>query len=191
MEDIQKLIEKVNYDIRNSLSEKRYIHSVNVMKRAEELAIKFNVDISKAKLVGLAHDIGKEIDDKINYALEHGIEIDEIEKKNPELLHSKIGAQICGKKYNFPHDMQNAIKYHTTGNPEMDDLAKVLFVADKTERGRTYLDFKTISKKEKEGLNAEIIYLIDQSILYTIEKGELLHIDSIYTRNRFLCEVKK
>lgn len=188
MEDVQKLLEIINDDIKEILSEKRYTHSVNVMKRAEELAIKFNVDINKAKLVGLAHDIGKEILKKIEYANANGIEIDEIEKESPELLHSKIGAEICGKKYGFTQDMQDAIKYHTTGNPEMDDLAKVLFIADKTEAGRTYLDFDKIKQKEDEGLDAEMIYLIDQSILYTIKKGELLHPDSIYTRNRFLTK---
>ena len=97
MEDVQKLLEIINGDIKEILSEKRYTHSVNVMKRAEELAIKFNVDINKAKLVGLAHDIGKEIFKKIEYANANGIEIDENWKESPELLHSKIGAEICGK----------------------------------------------------------------------------------------------
>lgn len=188
MKETEILLSEINRDIKEMLSDKRYTHSVNVMKRSEELAKKFGVDVDKAKLVGLAHDIAKEMPEKLQYAKEHNIEVDEIEQINVELLHSKIGAEICGKKYNFPQDMKDAIKYHTTGNPEMDDLAKVLFIADKTESGRTYMDFEKIKEKEEESLNKELIYMLDVSIQYTINKEQLIHPDSIYTRNRFLLE---
>lgn len=188
MKETEILLSEINRDIKEVLSEKRYEHSVNVMKRAEELAKKFGVDVDKAKVVGLAHDIAKEMPEKLQYAKEHNIEVDEIEQINVELLHSKIGAAICGKKYNFSQDMKNAIKYHTTGNPEMDDLAKVLFIADKTESGRTYMDFEKIKEKEEESLNKELIYMLDVSIQYTINKEQLIHPDSIYTRNRFLLK---
>ena len=43
------------------LSEKRYMHSVGVMRKAEQLAKKYGIDVNKAKLAGLAHDIAKEM----------------------------------------------------------------------------------------------------------------------------------
>ena len=34
--------------------------------------------------------------------------------------------------------MVNAVKYHTTGHPNMDMLAKVIFISDKIEENRDY-----------------------------------------------------
>lgn len=189
MKDTEILLKEIDADIKKILSEKRYKHSVGVMKKAEELARKYGVDIEKAKVVGLAHDIAKEIskEEKLQYVKENNIEIDEIEKISIELLHGKIGADICKKKYGFSEDMQKAIQYHTTGNPEMDDLAKIILIADKTEEGRRpYIDFEKVEEYAKLGLNAELIHSLDVSIEYTIKKGTVIHPDSIYTRNNFL-----
>ena len=35
-------------------------------------------------------------------------------------------------------DILQAIKYHTTGRPEMTELEKLVYVADKTEQTRPY-----------------------------------------------------
>jgi len=184
------LLDIINNDIKYKMSEDRYKHSVNVMKKAEELAKKYNVDVHKAKLVGIAHDIEKEIpkEEKLRYVIENNIEIDDIEKINVELLHSKIGADICKKKYGFSTDMQDAIKYHTTGNVNMDNLAKVILIADKTEDDRTNIDINIIKNLREKGINYELVYILDNSIKHTINKGRLLHPDSIYTRNKFLLE---
>lgn len=181
------LLEEINQDIKRILSEKRYIHSLGVMNKAEELAKQYHINVDKAKIVGLAHDIAKEMskEEKIAYVKNHNIEIDEIEKINIELLHGKIGADICKNKYQFSQDMQDAIRYHTTGSPEMDDLAKIILIADKTEAGRKNIDQEEMKELEQKGLEQEVVALLDRSIIYTIKKGGLIHPDSVYTRNRF------
>ena len=140
MEKVEELLNKIDNDLKKVLSEKRYNHSLGVMKKAEELAKIYKIDVDKAKLVGLAHDIGKELpkEEMLEYVKENNIEVDSVEEVNVGLLHAKIGADICKKKYGFSQDMQNAIKYHTVGNENMDLLAKIIFVADKIEDGRTY-----------------------------------------------------
>lgn len=191
---VEELLNKINEDIKKELSEKRYNHSVGVMKKAEELAKIHGVDVNKAKLVGLAHDIGKELssDDKLKYCSEHGIFVDDIERQNTGLLHTKIGADICKRRYGFTQDMQDAIKYHATGNENMDTLAKVLMVADKVEDGRTYDDEAHRQRLQEgrrlavENLDAALLYEIDASLVYTIKKGKLIHTDSILTRNKII-----
>ena len=81
-EKVKELLTEINKELKVKLSEKRYKHSVGVMKKAEELAKLYGVDINKAKLVGLAHDIGKELSDeeKIQYAKDNNISVDEVEK---------------------------------------------------------------------------------------------------------------
>lgn len=194
--DVKSLINKINEDIKKELSEKRYNHSVGVMKKAEELAKIYGIDVNKAKLVGLAHDIGKELirEEKLKYIEKNNIEIDETEKINVGLLHAKIGADICKKRYNFDEEMQDAIKYHTTGNENMNLLAKIIFVADKIEENRKYENenrMKALEEARKlsvDDINKALLYLIDESIVYTTQKKELIHIDSIKTRNKIITK---
>ena len=195
---VQELLRKINQDIQRELSEKRYNHSIGVMKKAEELAKLYKVNINKAKLVGLAHDIGKELskEDKLKYVKENDIEIDRIEKINVGLLHGKIGADICKKRYDFTEDMQDAIKFHTTGNKDMDLLAKIIFVADKIEEGRKYKDknkmqeLELIRETAKENLDEAMLGLIDSSLIYTMQKKNLIHPDSISTRNQLIINLE-
>ena len=195
---VDELLEKINNDIKAKLSDKRYNHSLGVMKKAEELAKIYGENVNKAKLIGLAHDIGKELpkEDKLKYAIDNGILVDDIEKVNIDLLHGKIGADICSKRYGFTNDMQNAIIYHTVGNENMDLLAKILFVADKIEDSRNYKDEEKKAKLEeariiaKENIDKAVLYEIDMSLEYTLKKNELIHPDSIYTRNKIIMNLK-
>lgn len=192
------LLKKIDDDLKKELSEKRYNHSVGVMKKAVELAKIYGEDINKAKLVGLAHDIGKELsnEEKLKYTIENNIEVDEIERKNIGLLHGKIGADICKKKYGFSKDMQDAIIYHTVGNKNMNLLAKIIFVADKIEDNRNYRDEEKQCKLEearkisKENIDKAVLYEIDMSLEYTLKKNELIHPDSIYTRNKIIINLQ-
>ena len=197
--EVEELLKKIDSDLKSTLSEKRYKHSLGVMKKAEELALIYGVDVNKAKLTGLAHDIGKEFSDEemLKYAKENNIEVDNVEEVNVGLLHAKIGADICKKKYNFTLEMQNAIKYHTVGNENMDLLAKIIFVADKTEEGRNYKkdekneQLQKVRELSKIDINEALLYEIDSSLIYTIQKHKLVHTDSILTRNKLLKDGAK
>ena len=190
----EELLNKIDNDLKSILSEKRYKHSLGVMKKAEELALIYGIDTNIAKLTGLAHDIGKEFSDeeKLKYAKENNIQVDNVEAVNVGLLHAKIGADICKKKYNFTIEMQNAIKYHTVGNENMDLLAKIIFIADKTEEVRNYKDvtkneqLQKVRELSKKNLDEALLYEIDSSLIYTIQKHKLVHTDSILTRNKLL-----
>lgn len=188
MEKTEELLRTIDRDLQGILSQERYEHSIGVMKKSEELARKYGIDIYKAKLAGLAHDIAKEMskEEKLEYIKENNIIADEIEKVNVGLLHAKIGADICKKRYGFTKDMQDAIINHTVGNPEMDDLAKVILVADKTESGRKYEDLEQAKEIASIGLNEAVVYIIDISIKNTIERGSLIHPDGVETRNKLI-----
>ena len=169
------------------------------MKKAEELAKIYGEDVNKAKLIGLAHDIGKELskEEKLQYAIENKLEVDEIEKVNIGLLHAKIGADICKKRYGFTKDMQDAIKYHTVANKNMNLLAKIIFVADKIEENRNYKKEEKQVKLEEarriaiEDIDKAVLYEIDMSLEYTLRKNELIHPDSIFTRNKIITNLQK
>ena len=181
-------IERIQADLKTILSEKRYNHSLEVMKKAEELAKQYGEDPNIAALVGLAHDIGKEIpnEEKLRYVKENNIKIDEVEEYNVGLLHAKIGADITKKKYNFTEDMQKAIKYHTVADPNMNLLAKIIFVADKIEENRSYEKVEELRKMAEINIDNCIIEILNYTIKENIDKGRLVHPNSVLTRNKLL-----
>ena len=79
---VEELLNRINNDLKNTLSEKRYKHSLGVMKKAEELASIYGIDTNVAKLTGLAHDIGKEFSDEemLKYAKENNLDTNENKK---------------------------------------------------------------------------------------------------------------
>jgi len=179
--NLDQLIKIVN----GRLSEKRFNHSFCVMERAKEIAEKIGYDIEIAQKVGIAHDIAKEMEpeEKIKYAENNGIIIDEIERENPTLLHAKIGAHIAVKELGFSEEMGQAIRAHTTGIPNMSVLDKILFIADRTSSERGFPDIEYLNNLLEESIDKAVLYIIDKKIILQIEKKAVMHPDSIIARN--------
>ncbi len=185
-----ELIERIKNDLKENLTEYRYIHSLGVMEMAEELATIYNVDVESTRLAGLLHDIAKEMteEESLKYVAENSIAIDDIEKINVSILHGKIGADIAKKKYGVNEQIQKAIQYHTETNPNMDTLAKIIYVSDKIEKNRKSEKFDLEYERNlaKEDIDAAVLFIIDASIKKVIKKGKLLHPTIVETRNKII-----
>lgn len=187
-----ELIEQIKKDLKETLSERRYIHSLGVMEMAGKLAKIYNEDIETTKIAGLLHDIAKEMpkEEMLKYVKENNIETNKIERINTAILHGKIGADIARKRYGVSKQIQDAIKYHTTTSPEMDTLAKIVYVADKTEMNRKSEDYDIEYERKlaKKDLDAVIIYIIDANIKSLIDKNKLIEEESVKTRNSLMIK---
>lgn len=187
-----ELIEQIKKDLKEILSERRYIHSLGVMEMAGKLAKIHNEDIETAKIAGLLHDIAKEMpkEEMLKYVKENNIETNKIERINTAILHGKIGADIARERYGVSKQIQDAIKYHTTTSPEMDTLAKIVYVADKTEMNRKSEDYDIEYERKlaKKDLDAVIIYIIDANIKSLIDKNKLIEEESVETRNSLMIK---
>lgn len=186
-------LEEIEKEVKEILSAKRYEHSLAVEKQAAHLAKIYGQDITRAKLAGITHDIAKEMskEELLKYAGENNIPIEEIEKKVPKVLHGKIGAAICKNKYGFDEQLQKAICYHTTGSPDMDMLAKIIYIADITEETRDFPQIEQLRSLTETDINKAIIFCLEREIKSKIEEGKLLHPLGIITRNQLLIEEKK
>ena len=178
-------IEEIKEYLKNILSEKRYYHSECVMEMCGELAAIYNVDIKIAQLVGIAHDVAKEMptEEKFKYMEENNLKIDDIEKKYPTLLHAKIGADIAIKKFGFSKEMGQAIEAHTTAKPNMDMLSKILYIADWVGKDREFEDTYYLRELAKNNIDKAILYSLDSIIKDKIDSKEEIHLDSILARN--------
>ena len=178
--------EELYNEVKEILSEKRFKHSEGVVKRAIEYAKIYNVDIETTKLVAISHDIAKELSEQENkkYIDEYGIKLDEIEKKNHNLLHAKIGSYICKNKYGFTEEMTNAVRFHTTGRENMSILEQIIYTADATEPGRNYPStyYVDLVKKDINQGVFEICKWVSERLL---ERNEVVHLDTIKCYNYY------
>ena len=179
--------EQIEEYVKNILTEKRFIHSKGVAKRAKELAHIYGEDEEKATLIGIAHDIAKEMpkEEAIQYAKENGIEFDEIEKNEPGLWHSKIGADIVEKRFGFTKDMSQSILYHT-----MNTMDKIIYIADKTEENRTNPDLVVAREISNQNLDKGLLQVAKRAISYSLGKDSLIHPDTIELMNKIVMEQK-
>lgn len=187
-----ELIEQIKNDLKQNLSERRYEHSIGVMEMCGELAKIYNVDVDTAMLAGILHDNAKEMspEELIKYIDGNNINITEVERINTKVLHGKVGADIAKKKYGVSKQVQQAIEYHTTTNPNMTTLDKIVYVSDKIELTRksdTY-DIEEERKLAKTDLDSAVILIINSNIKSLIEKDKLISPESIETRNKLMIE---
>lgn len=133
--DILKLQETV----KKKLPAKRFRHTMGVAYTAANLAMRYDCQMERAYLAGLFHDIAKCYDDAelLSKAEKIGIDISPSEREAPYLLHGKVGAWQLYNKYGIEdEEIADAIRYHTTGRPDMTLIGKIIFTADYMEPGR-------------------------------------------------------
>lgn len=125
--------------LQKKLDAERYEHTIGVAYTAAALAMRYGADIEKAQLAGILHDNAKCIphEKAMQLSEKYNIPLNDTEKANPSLLHSKIGAYLAMHKYKVnDKEVIRAILYHTTGRPNMTLLEKIIYIADYIEPKR-------------------------------------------------------
>lgn len=151
---------------------KRYEHTLGVEYTAAALAMRYDCDIRDAQIAGLLHDCAKCLTDakRLSICKKHKIPITAVEKKNPFLLHAKVGAYLAHKKYKIRNeDIMNAIRSHTTGRQNMSILEKIVFVADYIEPGRSHapnLELGEIRRLAFIDLDKAFIRILEDTLEY-------------------------
>lgn len=180
---------KIKEYIKVHLTVDRYNHTLGVMKTSEELAVRYGVDPAKARIAGLCHDCAKNFSasDLISKAKVSGEVISSIYYKSPQLLHGIVGAYIAKELFHInDEDILNAIKYHTTGRENMSTLEKIVYIADCIEPARSFKGVNELRELAYNDLDKALIKSFEDTILYIIARGSIIHIDTIKARNYLL-----
>lgn len=172
MADFKKLRKKMEKE----LHAKRYEHTLSVAYTAASLAMVHNVDTDSAMTAGLLHDCAKCLptDKLISLCRKNDLPVSEVELQNPAaLLHAKAGSFLARKKYGVTDDdILNAIKYHTTGRPEMSKLEKILYIADYIEPGRKHAaNLLQIRKMAYQNLDQTLFKILEDTLSYLLTTG--------------------
>ena len=162
-----KLLQK---KMKEALSEDRYEHTIGVMYTAESLAMRYGVDMTKAAVAGLLHDCAKCIPNaqKIKMCKKNDIEITDMEEKNPSLLHAKLGAYLAEDVYGITDpEILNAIRWHTTGKPDMSMMDIIIYMADYIEPNRDKApNLRAIRKLCFENIEETLYQVLEGTLEY-------------------------
>lgn len=187
--EAEMIPESVKTELKIRLKPQRYLHCVSVAQTAAALAAKYGANERKAYLAGILHDCAKNHTDSelFSLAAEYGIELDEVCKKSPGLLHAFVGAQEARRIYGVCDlEIYDAIYRHTIGGADMPILSEIIYLADGIEPLRSYEGVDEIRRAARESLHRAVVMYTDATVEYVIKRGLLLHPAAVETRNFYL-----
>lgn len=166
---------EIRKKLKKELDKGRYEHTIGVMYTAASLAMAYECSIDDAMTAGLLHDCAKCIpnEEKIGLCRKNHIVITDVEYENPYLLHAKLGAFLAKTEYGIKNpEILHAIRIHTTGEPNMSLLDKILYVADCIEPGRDKApNLPCVRKLAFEDIDACVAQVLDDCLRYNHRRG--------------------
>ncbi|NLZ49634.1 MAG: HD domain-containing protein [Clostridiales bacterium] len=186
-----KEAEIINY-IQDKLSPKRYNHVLGVRDTAVKLARTYGENEEKASLAALLHDCAKNMEDLalIKLVKNNGYIPDKVEMQAPQLLHGRVAAIIA--KYEMgigDSSIYDAVTYHTTGRERMSLLEKIIYIADYIEPSRDFPGVEALREESFINLDKAMLMSLENTIKHIIDRGQLLHPNTVEARNYFLLQL--
>ena len=186
-----KAVEIEKY-LKSKLTPERYTHVLSVRELALDLAKKYRADLWKVNLAVLLHDCAKWMKNSEQYeaAASHEIQLDEVERHNPSLLHALIGVEFAVSRFGVEDpEILNAIRIHTTGSGKMTLIDKILYVADFAEPKRDHVEAHAVRVLAYQDLDKAVFEVSRHKIEHLLAKGVLIHPHTIDAYNNARQEI--
>lgn len=157
--------------VEQKISPKRFAHVLRVEQKAIALAKQFEVDIAECQRAALLHDYAKEwtIEAYTDFVYRYHLDSDLL-PYGSNLLHGPVGARVAQQEFGVSDTVAQAIAAHTIGALDMNDVSKVLFIADFIEDGRTFEGVETARQLAQSSLNAGVFYKLQHTLSYLIKQ---------------------
>lgn len=152
--------------VRKTLPIKRRVHTAGVILTAIKLAKKLGISPTQAETAGLLHDIAKyeNPSDYDNFILPSGL--------NSDIVHQYLGEYIAREKLLvLDEEVLSAIKYHTTGRPNMTTLEKIIYVADIIEPSRTFSGVEQLRTAVEADFEKGFLICLEEIVEFLTKTG--------------------
>ena len=171
------------------LEPERIAHVVGCESEAVMLAKTWGEDPDTAATAGILHDITKQYrgEDQLNLCQKYGIVYDEAEAQNTVILHARTGAAMARELFHVSEEIQNAIRWHTTGKPDMTTLEKILYLADFIEPTRDFPGLDELRELAYKDLDAAMALALSLSMGDIRRRGHEVYKDTL-DAYRWYCE---
>ena len=177
----------------DKLSPERLQHVLAVQEMAVDLACVHKADVWQASLAALLHDSAKWMNaqELYNAVRSYEIRLDPIEEVNPSLLHPLIGVKLAVEAFAVTElEVLEAIRNHTTGTPSMGIISQVLYVADFAEPTRTHKAARMVRELAYTDLGRAVHHVARAKIEHLLDKGVMIHPNTLHTYNSTLASLK-
>ena len=167
-------------------------HIHRVVEIARELAVCHGINQEQAALAALAHDVARAMTDGelLRRAAGMGLPIGVVDRRVPILLHGPVGAEILQQEAGLTDiSIYKAVYWHTTANPDLDELGKVVFIADKLDPAKidSYPYLPQIRQMAFQDMDRAILHFLTRQAMDRLNRGELVHPVRVETRNALLA----
>ena len=168
----------------NNLPRSLQVHMNRTRILASELAERHGVPVGLSDLAASTHDLLKAETDHVlvEMAQRYGVEIGPLERERPKLLHGPVAAAWMGVEGGLQDEsVSNAVRWHTFGWEEMDEVGKVVFVADKLEPWKVDADpaLGPIRQVADSDLDAAVIAILEKREVDFAAAGKTQHPQSL------------
>lgn len=163
------------------LTEKRIAHVLGCENEAVSLANRWGEDPERAAVAGILHDITKKLsaEEQLKLCEKYGIINDAAEVANPKLLHAKTGAAFARELFGIEDDIYGAIRWHTTGKPDMTLLEKIIYLADFVEPTRKFPGVEELRELCFEDIDVAMAKGLEMSLEFIRSGGAEPYKDSV------------
>lgn len=164
--------------MKDKLDSGRYEHTLGVMYTAGALAMRYGINLDKALIAGLLHDCAKCYSDEKKFKLcdKYGVKLSDYEKKNTALIHAKLGAAVAKHKYDIDdEEILSAIRFHTTGCPNMSTLDKIVFISDYIEPHRDKANrLDEIRSAAFDSLDKALVMILEDTLSFLTGRNKVI-----------------
>ncbi len=174
------------------LKPKRMPHVLGTEQEAIHLAKLYGVDVEEAQVVALLHDCTKKltIEEQMALCEKYDVTLDDLQRKALKLQHAITGAEIARHVFGVSDAVYEAIRWHTTGKPNMTKLEKVIYLADYIEPNRDFPGVDELRKAVWEDLDRGLLLGLESSIEEMIQWGNPVHHDTLEARDYLAQQLK-
>ena len=178
-----------------SLPDGLLAHIYRVRDVAQELAARHGIDPDRAELGALAHDVCRAIpgEDLLKMSADLGVPVTDLDRDFPILLHGPVGAELLRKEDDLTdHSIFEAVRWHSTAHASLDDLGKLVFLADKLDpqKAAIYSYQAKLHDMALESLDLALLEFLSREMAARIEKGGTVHPASVDARNSLVLKLK-
>lgn len=205
----EPMLDTLRENLRGTVSEKRYRHTVEVEKMAARLGALYAPEqVMLLRAAALLHDITKEfsLQTQLQTLKEFGIMTYYSDEISPKTLHARTAALLIPVQYPEFADptVIEAVRWHTTGRAGMTLCEKLIYLADYIDMSRTFADCVELRDMfwgaDPEGmdpqareahLRAVLLSSFDRTIRGLLEEGALISPETMLARNELVEETRR
>lgn len=176
--------------LRTHVSPARVDHVLRVESLAIRLAERWGVSTRQASTAALLHDIARDesaefLADVAGRSSDFGLEGLRTTVA-PVVLHAPVSALMARDEAHVEDpEILEAIALHTTGGASMGTLARILFLADYCEEGRSFEGVDAVRSLLMSDLESALLTALAQTIVYLISLRRPVEEQTVRAYNSF------